>query len=251
MGLYDRIGLSYAELRRPDPRIGAVIGTALGDAASVVNVGAGAGSYEPADRTVLAIEPSAVMIRQRPAGAAPCLQGRAEALPLDNDCIDAAMALLTIHHWTDLERGLAELARVARRRVILLTWVPEAEPFWLYDYFPEILAMDESLFPATESLIALLERLVGRVRVEPVPIPHDCSDGFLGAYWRRPAAYLGARVRGAISSFAKIDADAGLGRLRADLASGRWAERNRHLFDRATLDLGYRVVRCELAQPAR
>jgi SAM-dependent methyltransferase len=248
VALYDRIGSNYAELRRPDPRIASAIDAALGDAATVVNVGAGTGSYEPADRAVLAIEPSEVMIRQRPAGAAPCLQGAAEALPLEACSVDAAMALLTVHHWTDFERGLAEMARVARKRVVLLTWVPEGEPFWLDDYFPEIPAMDQGIFPATRALTALLERLVGRVTATIVPIPHDCTDGFQGAYWRRPEAYLRAEVRSAISSFPKFDAEPGLGRLRTDLASGQWAERNGHLLDRAEMDLGYRIFACEIDQ---
>jgi SAM-dependent methyltransferase len=251
VAIYDRIGRNYAELRRPDPRIGALIHAALGNAASVVNVGAGTGSYEPADRSVLAIEPSEVMIGQRPAGAAPCLQGWAEALPAETDSVDAAMGLLTVHHWTDVEQGLTEMARVARKRVVLLTWVPDGPPFWLTEeYFPEIVAYDRRVFPRTTDLAELLERIVGRVTIDPVPIPHDCTDGFLCAYWRRPDAYLSADVRSAISSFATIESAAGLTRLRDDLASGRWAERYGHLLDRDSLDLGYRLVRCEIDRPS-
>jgi SAM-dependent methyltransferase len=247
MALYDSIGLNYAELRRPDPRIAAVIHAALGDAASVVNVGAGTGSYEPTDRTVLAIEPSEVMIRQRPADAAPCLQGWAEAVPLGAASVDAALGVLTVHHWTDIERGLAEMARVARQRVVLLTWVPDGPPFWLtQEYFSEITAQDEKIFPTTLALTELLERIVGPVTIEPVPTPHDCTDGFLGAYWRRPEAYLSPAVRSAISSFSKFDFEPGLQRLRDDLASGRWAERHGDLLDREALDLGYRIVSCEI-----
>ncbi|MGE3066699.1 MAG: class I SAM-dependent methyltransferase [Hyphomicrobiaceae bacterium] len=212
----------------------------------MVNVGAGTGSYEPAGRTVVAVEPSDVMIRQRPAGAAPCLQGSAEALPLETASVDAAMAVLSAHHWTDLERGLREMARVARKRVVLLTWVPDAAAFWLTEYFPEIMADDRKIFPGAAHLAAMLEHLVGPVHMAPVPIPHDCTDGMLGAYWRRPEAYLDARVRNAMSSFARIDAEVGLTRLRADLASGRWTERNRHLLSLDALDLGYRIVRCEM-----
>jgi SAM-dependent methyltransferase len=250
VALYDCIGSNYAGLRRPDPRIASALHAALGDAVSVVNVGAGTGSYEPTDRAVVAVEPSALMIRQRPAGAAPCLQGCAEALPLATGSVDAAMGLLTLHHWTDVERGLAEMARVARKRVVLLTWVPDSAPFWLTaDYFPEITAIDERIFAATPVLTGLLRRIIGPVVVSPVPIPDDCSDGFLGAYWRRPDSYLSAEVRGAISSFSMIDAEPGLARLRDDLASGRWAERNRPVLDRTTLDLGYRIVRCEIGSP--
>jgi SAM-dependent methyltransferase len=252
MALYDRIGRSYAAFRRPDRRIASAIDAALGDAHRVVNVGAGAGSYEPPGRTVLAVEPSEVMIRQRPPGAAPCLRGAAEALPLETGAVDAALAVLSVHHWTDLERGLGELARVARRRVVLLTWVPDAAQFWLTaDYFPEIAAHDRTIFPGTAALRALLERSVGPVQLAPVPVPHDCTDGVLGAYWRRPEAYLDAGRRSVMSSFARIDAGPGLARLRADLASGRWAARNAHLLTQETLDAGYRLVRCEIGAEDR
>jgi SAM-dependent methyltransferase len=246
MALYDSIGGNYAQVRRPDRRIAAAIEVALGDAASVANIGAGAGAYEPLDRDVIAIEPSTVMIRQRPAGAAPCLQGSAEALPLETASVDAAMAINSVHHWTDPERGFREMARVARTRVVLLTWVPDAAPFWLVeDYFPEIAVNDRKVFPGAAALTAMLERLVGPVDIAPVLIPHDCTDTY-AAYWRRPEAYLDADIRSGMSAFARIDAASGLARLRADLASGRWVERNRHLLALEALDLGYRVVRCEI-----
>lgn len=248
MILYDTIGRGYAALRRPDPRLAAAIDAALGDAKSVVNIGAGAGSYEPPARDVLAIEPSAVMIRQRPPGAAPCKQGFAEALPVESASVDAAMAILTIHHWTNLEQGFREMARIARKRIILLTWIPDAAPFWLTDeYFPEILAHDRTIFPTAPALDARLARIAGPVSMTPLPIPHDCTDGMLCAYWRRPDAYLRADVRSAISSFARIDAEPGCARLTADLSSGRWAERHRELLGLEALDLGYRIVRCEIA----
>jgi len=250
MALYDRIGLNYAELRRPDPRIAAMIDAALGDAATVVNVGAGTGSYEPTDRGVLAVEPSDVMIAQRPARAAPCLRGTAEVLPLADKSVDAAMGVLTFHHWTDQARGLAEMARVARKRIVLLSWVPDEGPFWLTeDYFPEIMVMDRQTFPATPIMTALLERVIGPVTVTPVPTPHDCTDGVLGAYWRRPEAYLIPEVRSAISSFSQFDAEPGLARLRADLDGGRWLECNGDLMGREALDVGYRIFRCEIGRP--
>ncbi len=247
MALYDSIGRGYASLRRPDQRIASVIDAALGDAATVVNIGAGAGSYEPPGRSVLAVEPSEVMIQQRPVTAAPCLRGSAEALPVATASVDAAMAILSAHHWADLERGLGEMKRVARNRVVLLTWVPDAPPFWLTeDYFPEIVAHDRTIFPSTAALNALLERMIGPARMTPVPIPYDCRDGFLCAYWRRPECYLDAERRSAISSFARIDAGPGLTKLRVDLSSGRWTERNRQLLDLNALDLGYRLVCCEI-----
>lgn len=249
MALYNTIGRAYATHRRPDPRIAAAISAALGDAGSVVNVGAGAGSYEPTDRTVLAVEPSDVMICQRaaPPLAAPCVQGSAEALLLETKSFDAAMAILTIHHWPDPERGLREMARVARKRVVLLTWVPDSPPFWLtQDYFPEVLAHDRTIFPTAVALVTLLERVIGPTRITPAPVPYDCIDGFLCAYWRRPECYLDAERRGCISSFARIDAEPGLAKLRADISSGRWAERNRGILNLEAMDLGYRLVTCEV-----
>ncbi len=248
--LYDTIGRTYARGRRPDPRIAARLTAALGDAQSVVNVGAGAGSYEPTDRRVVAVEPSRVMLAQRPPGAASAVRARAEALPFPDRSFDAAMAVLTVHHWTDRPRGLAECARVARRRVVLLTWDPAAEPFWLLrDYFPQFVEVDRAVFPA----LAEYAEAFGpgaRVEVAPVPVPRDCADGFLGAYWARPAAYLDPEVRAGISSFARPGAEAGLARLRADLAAGAWHSRNGHLLAADALDLGYRLVVADLPDRA-
>lgn len=247
MALYDTIGRGYAAYRRPDPRIAAAIDAALGDAKSVVNVGAGAGSYEPAGRDVIAVEPSEVMIRQRPAGAAPCRQGTADALPLESKSVDAAMAILSAHHWPNLERGLREMARVARERVVMLTWVPDGPAFWLTaEYFPEIFAHDRTIFPDTTTLRSMLERNVGPARVEPMMVPHDCTDGFLCAYWRRPEMYLDEGRRGAISSFSRVDAGPGVERLRSDLERGRWAERHGELRKLDALDAGYRIVTATL-----
>lgn len=249
MAIYDTIGRGYAALRRPDERISAAIRVALGDAASVVNVGAGTGSYEPRGMRMFAVEPSAVMIAQRPADAAPCVQGAAESLPLETGSVDAAMTVLSMHHWKDLERGLSEMARVATQRVVILTWVPDAAPFWLTEeYFPEIMAHDRTIFPTSDRLAGMLERLIGPATISPLPIPHDCTDGFLCAYWRRPERYLSAEARSAISSFSRIDAMPGLSRLQADLESGRWARRHGHLLSVDALDAGYRLVRCEIAR---
>jgi ubiquinone/menaquinone biosynthesis C-methylase UbiE len=247
MALYDSFAQAYARFRRPDPRLAAAIDAALGEAQTVANIGAGAGSYEPRDRRVVAIEPSAVMIAQRPADAAPCLQGSAEALPIEDKSIDAAMAILSIHHWNDQEAGLREMVRVARRRIVLLTWVPDAAPFWLTrEYFSEIADHDRTIFPRTDNLTALLERVVGPTQITPLPLPHDCIDGMLCAYWRRPELYLDAARRSVMSSFARLDATAGLTRLSDDLSSGRWMDRNGALMALETLDLGYRLVRCRL-----
>ena len=236
---YDRIGLDYAALRRPDARIAAPIHAALGDARTVVNVGAGAGSYEPEGRVTTAVEPSAEMIAQRPASHATVVQGRAEALPFADDAFDAAMAVLTVHHWTDKPRGMAEMRRVARGPIVILTYDPAFRDFWLFDYVPELAALDEGQMPAIDAYAGWL----GSVEASPVPIPHDCTDGFLAAYWRRPAAYLDPRVRAAMSSFWKIgDVTPGLERLRLDLESGAWERRHGDVLELERRDCGYRLV---------
>jgi SAM-dependent methyltransferase len=242
--LYDEIGKHYAARRVPDPRIASHIHRALEGCESIVNVGAGAGSYEPNDRPVVAVEPSMTMIRQRPAGSAPAIQAVAEQLPLRDQCAAAATAFLTMHHWTNLAQGLAELGRVARDRVAILTWDIDEPAFWLTEeYFPEIPARDRQTFPA----ISGIARVLGPVSVDPVPIPHDCIDGFLGAYWRRPHAYLDPAMRSGISGFRDLSGlDEGLSRLAADLASGDWNRKFGHLLARDSLDLGYRLVVAEL-----
>jgi len=240
--LYDEIGIGYQQRRRPDPRLAAAITRALDHAESVVNVGAGAGSYEPTDRPVVAVEPAMTMIRQRRAGAAPVVQASANELPFRDDGFGGSLAILTVHHWPDRARGLEELARVARRRVVIVTWDPAATGFWLVDdYFPEIVDIDRKIFPTIEDY----GRALGRVEVQSFPVPHDCVDGFLGAYWRRPHAYLDAGVRAAISAFTKMSPsklESGLERLRRDLADGTWERRYARWLDRAEVDLGYRIV---------
>lgn len=240
MARYDTIGRAYAARRRPDPRIARVVASALGGAKSVVNVGAGAGSYEPAGRAVVAVEPSGVMIAQRSAGAAPAVRGSAERLPFSDGAFEAALAVLTVHHWSDRRAGLAEMRRVARDRVVVLTWDPAHPGFWLVrDYFPDLIEFDRGIFPALADVAAAL----GNAEVSAVPVPHDCADGFLGAYWRRPWEYLDEGVRAGISTFARIgDIAPRLARLRADLESGRWATKNAELLDLEQLDLGYRLV---------
>jgi len=243
--IYDAIGATYTITRRPDPRLGARISTALGDARSVINVGAGSGSYEP-PQTMLAVEPSPVMINQRPAGSAPVVQARAEALPVADDAADAAMALLTVHHWTDLETGVAELRRIARRRIVVLTWDQSViRKFWLLsEYLPEAAVFDDARAVPVDNLAALL----GGARIEPVPVPHDCTDGFGAAYWRRPEAYLDPVVRAGISMLAQTGDEVlrpGLDRLAADLESGRWHHRHQDLLRRENFDAGYRLLVAE------
>jgi SAM-dependent methyltransferase len=240
---YERVGGHYDCTRRPDTRIAARIHDALGAARTVVNVGAGTGAYEPDDRTVVAVEPSAAMIAARPAGAAPVVQAWAEALPFADGEFDAALGILTLQHWRDVPAGLAELRRVASRRVVLLTWDPEFDDaLWLTRrYFPKIREWDRDRFPTLAAVAAGL----GELDVDPVPIPHDCSDGFLGCFWRRPEAYLEAEVRFGMSGFHSLDeatTEVGVETLRADLVSGEWERRFGGLRELREMDLGYRLL---------
>ena len=236
---YDTIGVNYSELRKPDARIAAQIGTALGSARTVLNIGAGAGSYEPPDKQVTAVEPSMEMIRQRPSSAVTVVRGRAEALPFGDGSFDASMAVLTVHHWFDKAKGLREMRRVTRGRMVILTYDPAFRGFWLADYIPELVSLDEAQMPAMSDY----EAWIGPVEVFPVPIPHDCTDGFLSAYWRRPAAYLDPRIRAAMSSFWAIgDVSQALSKLERDLDSDAWARRYSELLDLNERDCGYRLV---------
>jgi len=185
------------------------------------------------------LEPSAEMIAQRPLGAAPFVQGHAENLPFADDSFDAAMAVLTVHHWTDQPKGLAEMRRVARGPVVILTFDPAIKDFWLFDYLPELIALDEGIFPALPDY----EKWLGPVSIAPVPIPADCTDGFLASYWKRPEAYLDPQIRQGISSFWKIaDVEPGLSRLASDLDNGEWQRKYGHLLELDAIDAGYRLV---------
>jgi SAM-dependent methyltransferase len=244
MSEYDASRAAYTATRRPDPRIAAAIERALGDARTVVNVGAGTGSYESPEREVVAVEPSATMRAQRPAGAAEAVDAHAESLPLDDASVDAALAVLTVHHWHDPMAGLREMRRVARGPVVVLTFDPDqAEALWLVrDYLPELATVDQARFPTIE---ATLEALGGRASVDRVPIPHDCRDGFLGAYWRRPERYLEPAVRPGISTFGELEPEVlepALAKLRNDVDSGAWRRRYGGLLSRDELDVGYRLV---------
>lgn len=222
---YERHGDGYAELRRTDPRIAAMVHAALGDARTVLNVGAGAGSYEPLDRDVTAIEPSAVMRAQRPAHLSPAVDATAETLPFPDDSFDAAMATVTVHQWPDLRRGLRELRRVSRGPVVILTFDPDAvAEFWLAAYVPSLMEGTRHRDPPIDAICAAL----GSARVTPVPIPIDCPDGFIEAYYGRPERLLEPEVRAAQSAWAFADpreVEIGLAHLRADLESGTWDER--------------------------
>ncbi len=243
---YDRIGLGYSAVRQPEPKIAARLEAALGDAGTVLNVGAGTGSYEPRDREVTAVEPSREMIAQRPPEAAPVVQGVAESLPLEEGSFDAVMAIITVHHWSDVQVGLAEMARVARERVIVLTFDPAlAEELWLLDYFPGALEYHTKTMPPVAELAAALPNS----SVEAIPIPCNCADGFFIGIWDRPEMHLDPDVRRASSCWHRMpsaEIEQGLAKLSADLESGRWDERHGHLRTLPELDVGLRMVSASL-----
>ncbi|WP_426368087.1 class I SAM-dependent methyltransferase [Streptomyces sp. E-08] len=246
MATYDRIGRGYRHVRRPDPRLADLIHQALAGARTVVNVGAGAGSYEPADREVTAVDPSQVMLDQHPGSRK--VRAGAESLPFADGAFGAAMAVMTVHHWPDLRRGLAELRRVAHRQVVF-TWDPQHLPeLWLIEeYLPEIRQLEHARFTPLSAVVEAL----GAHTVLPFPIPHDFTDGFQIAHWRRPQSYLDPVVRAASSTFAQLPAsvvEPAIARLREDLASGAWHRRHADLLTRDSVDYGYRLL---VAGPAQ
>lgn len=242
---YDRIGLGYSAVRQPEPKIAARLEAALGDTKTVLNVGAGAGSYEPRHREVTAVEPSREMIAQRPPGSAPVVEGVAESLPFGEGSFDAAMAIITVHHWSDVAKGLGEMARVARRRVVVLSFDPTpAQVLWLCDYFPSALEYHAKAMPPIAELTAALPD----ASVETIPVPSNCADGFFIGIWDRPEMHLDPDVRRASSCWHQMpeaEVEGGLARLRADLESGHWDERNGRLRELRELDVGLRLVSAE------
>jgi len=239
--IYEDIGRTYAATRQADPRIAARLHGPLGDARLVLDVGAGTGSYEPADRAVVAVEPSPTMIAQRPLGSAPAVQAVAGALPFADGTFDAALASLTVHHWPDPMAGLAEVRRVTRGPVVVFTFDKAVHDHqWLAAYLPEVAELD----PGHPDADVIADALGGGT-VEVLPIPADCTDGFCQAWWRRPEAYLDPEVRAGISAFARLPTavvDRAVAALAAELASGAWHRAHADLLDRSTLDAGYRLV---------
>lgn len=239
---YERHGRTYASHRHPDPRVAARIHAALGDARTVLNVGAGSGSYEPNDRWVLAVEPSATMRAQRPHGAAPALAGSAESLPFDDGAFDAAMACVTIHHWESPQAGLAELRRVARGPVVVFTFELTCLPAWQLDYLSDCVAVE---LPRFRALADVAADLGGSTHIERIPTPGDCHDGFFEAFWRRPEALLDPNIRGAQSVWALLEPGVEqriVERLAADLHSGAWDAQHGHLRQQDSLDGALRLV---------
>jgi SAM-dependent methyltransferase len=242
---YDRIGQGYARTRREDPRFAAAIQGALGDARTVVNVGAGTGSYEPRDRQVIAIEPSDVMAAQRTGDLSPAIRVGAGDLPLRDDSVDAAMAVLTIHHWdSDQERGVKEMRRVARSAVVILTYdaTVSARMWLMADYLPEVAELDRRIFPSPK---IVADWLGGTTRIEPVPIPSDTPDWMLGSFWAHPERVLDEQARNATSGFARMDAAAVervVSAVESDLQSGVWDARHGHLRRLDAYDVGLRLL---------
>lgn len=230
-------------MRRPDPRIAARIDAALGDARTVLNVGAGTGSYEPEGREVTAVEPSAEMIGQRPPGSAPAIQASAENLPFAERSFDASLAVLTAHHWADLGAGLAEMRRVSQERVVIVTFDPEAlAELWIArDYFPEMLTLKRRSGATSRELTKLL----AGATTEPIAVPRDCTDQFFAALWARPEKLLDEEVLKPMWVWQSISEQArrdGREQLEADLESGAWEQRYGHLRALPSLDVGLRLV---------
>jgi len=243
MARYDRIGQVYAQHRKPDPRWSEQIHAALGDAERIINVGAGTGNYEPTNRQVVAVEPSAVMIAQRPAG--PVVQGVAEALPVPDQTFDAAMGLLTAHHWSDVAAGLNEMARVAKHQILMIFEPEISHQFWLLDYFPSGRHSSTEVNAPTE---ASLRQHCNVIDVQVMAVPAGCTDGVAAAHWDRPERYLDAGVQASISLLAMLPEDvraAGTARLSRDLESGAWDAKHGHLRAVDAHDFGYRLVTSE------
>lgn len=239
---YDAIGRSYTTTRREDPPIAAAIRSALGGGGPVVNIGAGSGNYEPIDRDVVAVEPSMRMIDQRVGRRAPVVRGVAECLPFADNTFTVAMAVLTVHHWSDPAAGLREMARVADRQVVLFFEPLRTHGFWLLEYFPAARSLPTEVDAPGERLLSAHLHLR---EVRPVLVPRDCRDGFGAAFWARPEAYLDPEVQAGISVLAMLtDSERGTGtaHLRADLDCGEWDRRHGHLRRQQAFDAGYRIA---------
>ena len=239
--LYESIGARYGAIRQPDHRLHARIVRALGDARPVLNVGAGTGNYEPSDRPLVALEPSEVMVRQRRPGSAPVVRGVAEGLPFADRSFGAALATFTVHHWSDVQGGLNELRRVSCRQVLLVHDRDLCDYYWITKYFPQILSVPSEQHPAVDELC----RSLGVVRIETLPIPADCTDGFCSSFWARPEALLDRALRAGSSSLSQLDpavAEGNAEHLRADLASGEWDSRYGFLRSLPEFDMGYRLL---------
>lgn len=236
---YNSLAIRYRYYRKPDPRIAERIHFHLQGAQRILNVGAGMGSYEPENCKIVAIEPSHEMISKRKNSKATLIEGFAENLPFKDNQFDCSMAILTLHHWSNVVLGLKEMKRVTKDKIVILTWIGYENNFWLIDYIPEIQKIDDNLFPTLEDL----QEILGDISIETVEIPYDCTDGFMCAYWGRPEMYLDPNARKAISTFSRIsELQDGLNNLHDDIKSGTWSKKYGHLLLKDSLDLGYRLV---------
>ncbi len=242
--LYDQIGVNYSVTRCTDPAIAKQLYAELDGATSIVNIGAGAGSYEPSGMSLVAVEPSEKMIAQRKPGAYPVKQAYAEQLPFEDNSFSHAMTVLSMHHWEDRPLAFSEINRVATEKFVAITWDPQFDSFWLTrDYFPEIYEMDKLIFPTMEEFAAHF----GSVQISPINIPENCEDGLLAAFWKRPEAYLRSEVRQATSAFAKLpNLSVGLRKLEEDLESSEWAKKNQAILNKPSLDVGYRLISAQI-----
>ncbi|MEM7551506.1 MAG: class I SAM-dependent methyltransferase [Bacteroidota bacterium] len=238
--IYDQIGINYSGNRCTDPKIAEQLFSKLKGAKRIVNIGAGTGSYEPESVEVVAVEPSSEMIAQRKMDSYPSVQAYAEKLPFEDHSFSHAMTVLSMHHWENRAQAFREINRVITEKFIALTWNPASDPFWLTrDYFPEIYEMDLNIFPKMEEFT----KHFNEVEVSSLMVPDDCKDGFLSTFWKRPQAYLDEQVRQSMSAFAKIgDYSDRLEKLKIDLQSGTWKERNQNILDKTALDMGYVIV---------
>ncbi|MBS1517851.1 MAG: class I SAM-dependent methyltransferase [Bacteroidetes bacterium] len=227
---YDRTGQNYSGYRKSDPRIAEYVSRALGNAKTILNVGAGAGSYEPENKYVAAVEPSFVMRSQRHLNnRVPAIIGKAESLPFDDNSFDASMAMLTVHHWPDPEKGLNEMKRVSKSRIVIMTYDPdELDKFWNVNYFPEVVEIEKARYPKSE----LLQNILGNTcEIISVPIPFDCTDGFQEAFYGRPEAFLNKEVRNSQSAWKFLPEGAEeeiVNRLESELNSGEWDRKYGH-----------------------
>lgn len=238
--IYDEIGKSYSVTRSTDPKIAKQLYAELEGATRIINIGAGTGSYEPAGVDLVAVEPSAKMIAQRRVGAYRVEQASAEKLPFEDNSFSHAMTINSMHHWVNKPLAFSEINRVATEKFVAITWDPESEPFWLTrDYFTEIYEMDKVIFPS----MVEIKDYFDDVKVRPLEIPADCQDGLFAAFWKRPDAYLNEQVRASTSPFSKVtNLEEVLQTLKADLASGAWADKNKAILNLSALDVGYRLV---------
>lgn len=238
--IYDEIGIDYALKRQTEPRIAKQIFAELEGADKVINIGAGAGSYEPSHLNLVAVEPSHEMISQRPIDSHEVVQASAESLPFADKSFSHAMTVLSMHHWKDRKAAFQEINRVTRTKFIALSWDPDGPAFWLTrDYFPELIDLDRKIFPRLEELSLHFDN----VKQKPLMIPEDCIDGFLAAYWKKPAAYLDENVRNSISTFCKIDnLNEGLAMLESDIESGEWFKKNEAILNEKSIDAGYVLI---------